>query len=392
MDRFKDFNATGIAPDGRLYAGDLNLMQDLVAALSDFAQTIDANVLRVGDSTLTLSKFGTDELWFSKMLRVTGILRGLGGLVAGTYTTTARNAIPAGSRPYGLIILNTTTNRYEINIGSDATPQWVGIGYGLADADVATGAAISGKKLDLVGSVVGRGLDSAKPSAAANPGMLYFSTDVNGGTLYRSDGSIWRADTPAQQHHTAHESGGTDQLSLAGRQVQTNRGTSPPASPAIGDIWIYPFTGGYWMFVYDSNETTYKWKFVGGSSMFSEILSDDTTNSTSYVDPGVNGPSITVPRAGDYEIEFGARVYSGNPSVGTSVYISLAIGATAPSDNDAISPEFTTANEQKNQSRKLVKTGLSASDVVKMQFKVAGAGNAAHIQNRWLSVKPRRVI
>jgi len=162
MDRFKDFDATGVAPNGRLYAGDLNLMQDLVAALSDFAQTIDANVLRVGDSSLSLSKFGTGELWFSNMLRVTGILRGLGGLVAGTYTTAARNSIPAGSRPYGLLILNTDTNRYEQNLGTDAVPDWQGVGRGIANADVAAAAAIARSKLDF-----GAGLVNSDIAAAA---------------------------------------------------------------------------------------------------------------------------------------------------------------------------------------------------------------------------------
>jgi len=38
------------------------------------------------------------------------------------------------------------------------------------------------------------GLDAAKPAAAsANNGVLYLSTDVNGGTLYRSNGSSWVA-------------------------------------------------------------------------------------------------------------------------------------------------------------------------------------------------------
>ena len=36
------------------------------------------------------------------------------------------------------------------------------------------------------------GLDSGKPAAAAaNEGILYFSTDINGGTLYRSNGATW---------------------------------------------------------------------------------------------------------------------------------------------------------------------------------------------------------
>lgn len=42
----------------------------------------------------------------------------------------------------------------------------------------------------------GRGLNAARPAAAAvNAGYRYFSTDVSGGTLYRSNGTIWEQES-----------------------------------------------------------------------------------------------------------------------------------------------------------------------------------------------------
>lgn len=124
MIRVKNFNSTGVAPDGRLYAGDLLAIQDAAAGLSDFTQTIDLATLRVGDSGIQLLKFGAADARISAALRTDGILRGLGGLFAGTFTTAQRDAIAAGSRPTGLIIYNTTTARHEVNTGSDAVPNW----------------------------------------------------------------------------------------------------------------------------------------------------------------------------------------------------------------------------------------------------------------------------
>jgi hypothetical protein len=147
MIRTKTFDSTGVAPGGRLFAGDLNLIQDVVAALSDFTQTHDVAILRVGDTSLALQKFGTGEMWFNSLLRVTGIFRALAGFVSGTYTTTARNAIPLGSRPYGLLILNSTTNRYEFNSGTDAAPVWTAMFSSIVDADIAAGANIAKSKL-----------------------------------------------------------------------------------------------------------------------------------------------------------------------------------------------------------------------------------------------------
>lgn len=123
MSRVKDFDATGVAPGGKLYAGDLNAIQDHYADLSNFTQTHDVATLRVGDSSLQLIKYGTGEFRLTGALRTDGILRGLGGLYSGQFTTAGRPS--AGSRPYGLAIFNTDTSRYEVNVGTDAAPNWL---------------------------------------------------------------------------------------------------------------------------------------------------------------------------------------------------------------------------------------------------------------------------
>jgi len=122
--RVKTFDSTGLAPNGRLYAGDLNAMQDMPADLYNLLQNVGVGTLVIGEASLQLVRYGAGEARLSGMLRTDGILRGLGGVYAGAYTTTQRDAIAAGIRPYGLIILNTTNNRIEWNSGTDAVPNW----------------------------------------------------------------------------------------------------------------------------------------------------------------------------------------------------------------------------------------------------------------------------
>src|SRR4051794_36154093 len=110
MNRVKSFDATGVAPSGRLYAGDLNGIQDAAAALMDLTQIHGVGTLEIGEVGLQIVRFGALEARLTGAFRIDGILRGLGGLLAGAFTTTARDAIALGSRPYGLVILNTTTN------------------------------------------------------------------------------------------------------------------------------------------------------------------------------------------------------------------------------------------------------------------------------------------
>lgn len=124
MSRFKTFDSTGLATAGRLYAGDLNAIQDLYADLFNLAQSAGVSSLAVGEVGLQLLHYGSGEARLSGAMRTDGILRGLGGLFAGAFTTAARNAIASGLRPFTLIIFNTDTNRFEYNAGTDASPNW----------------------------------------------------------------------------------------------------------------------------------------------------------------------------------------------------------------------------------------------------------------------------
>lgn len=115
-------------------------------------------------------RYGSGDARLTGAFRTDGIIRALGGIYLGAFTTTQRDAIPSGSRPYGLAILNTTTNRWELNLGTDAAPIWIGIGA----------------------STVTSGTLAARPGASnTNANTWYFATDVNGGTLYFSNGSSW---------------------------------------------------------------------------------------------------------------------------------------------------------------------------------------------------------
>jgi microcystin-dependent protein len=169
-------NATGVAPDGRWFAGDINALQDAVAAALDLAQTIGTGVLQIGETGLQLLRYGVGEARLTGALRTDGIIRALGGLYAGAFTTTQRDAIPAGFAPYGLQILNTTTNRYEWNKGSDAVRNWQPISEG------------AGSLVDTLGNI---------PSVGTVPiGTVFFATDQV--VDYVSNGAAWlRKSIPA---------------------------------------------------------------------------------------------------------------------------------------------------------------------------------------------------
>ena len=145
--RFKVFESTGLAPNGRLYAGDLNQIQDSYADQSNLSQEIGVAALTVGETSLKMIRYGPGEARVTGAMRTDGIFRGLGGLYAGAFTTAQRDAIPAGQRPYGLMTLNTTTNRYEWNSNTDASPSWVAIAPTLGSGSI-SGSMIQANSID----------------------------------------------------------------------------------------------------------------------------------------------------------------------------------------------------------------------------------------------------
>lgn len=149
MSRVKSFASTGVPPDGKLYAGDLNAMQDHFADASNFAQTVDVNILRFGQTDLQWLRYGAgaggivSEARLTGSMRADGIIRALGGFIGGTFTTATRDAIPAGGAPYGTLIINTNTNSYEWNSGTDGARAWVPIG-GILDGTVTDAKIVAG--------------------------------------------------------------------------------------------------------------------------------------------------------------------------------------------------------------------------------------------------------
>jgi hypothetical protein len=139
LSRVKTFDNTGLATAGRIYAGDLNSIEDHYADLYDLTQSFGASAIAIGESGLQLVRYGAGEARISGALRTDGIIRALGGLYAGAFTTTQRDAIAAGLAPYGLIILNTTTNAFEWNAGTDGARNWQ-----FLDAPIVVATSVAG--------------------------------------------------------------------------------------------------------------------------------------------------------------------------------------------------------------------------------------------------------
>ena len=178
---------------------------------------------------------------------------------------------------------------------------------------------------------------------------------------------------------------------VLGSQVQFSAGTSPPASPATGDLWYYQdvANGIYWLFRYNSSQTTYKWEFIGGSQTFALVQASETTTSVqpTFVDLATVGPSFTLPRAGDYDVWWTGR---GIHSAGGSAII-LRLMQNAAGVQDAYLGTPTASVEGSSPFGYARVSGAAANDVLKIKYAVNSAGTGTFLQ-RQLEVRPVRVI
>lgn len=169
------------------------------------------------------------------------------------------------------------------------------------------------------------------------------------------------------------------------------RVTSLPVAPVDGQEIIYvadAAKGVLWHLKYNaSSASIYRWEVVGASKLYAEFnTADNGTASTTYVSL-TNDPTVTVPLAGDYDIDFGAYCY-GDSATARATFMSIDSG-TAANDFEAVPWLVTSGVGQGPGSRRIGRTGVAASTVIRPKFRTVSA--TSFWTRRWLAVTPVRV-
>jgi hypothetical protein len=182
--------------------------------------------------------------------------------------------------------------------------------------------------------------------------------------------------------------------------------TALPLSPQDGqtvDLLADATNGVVWRFRYRAaSSSTYKWEFVGGAALYSEVqTSQNTLSGATYGDLTTAGPSVTLPtlpNGGDFDVTVGANIEVGYAiTSGNDVgYMSYAIGGTAASDSNAafVGAVVTTSNAGANTvsaSRTRRQTAVSGGTALVAKYRNTDASEAATFADRYLLVRPVRV-
>jgi hypothetical protein len=164
--------------------------------------------------------------------------------------------------------------------------------------------------------------------------------------------------------------------------------TSLPASPVDGQEVSYlvdATNGVVWQLKYRAATSgTAKWHSIGGASLYSENLVLDTTTSASFIDIA-GGPTLTIPVAGTYEVEYGARAWSSSSAQGA--HTGIFLGATPTEYLDSFAATAPTAYNAFRATR----ATLAASATVKLQYRGTAAANTYNFEKRWVRVRPVKI-
>lgn len=110
---------------------------------------------------------------------------------------------------------------------------------------------------------------------------------------------------------------------IEGPKLNWHLGSTPPANPVDGMIWLNNVIGGQdWMFVYDSSDMTYPWRFIGGPPLSGSTSVDATLGATGWL----AGTMITVPRSGVYCVSFVANCGATPTTVNLAIQWVIQVG------------------------------------------------------------------
>lgn len=172
----------------------------------------------------------------------------------------------------------------------------------------------------------------------------------------------------------------------------------PPGTPADGDIWAavdsLTVPTFVWYFRFANGATTYKWEFIGGSDAIVSVATAETTAATTFVALATAGPSFTLSRGGDYDIELQCDS-AGTAGTGAAMGYDVAgTGATYAKSAKAILGTNTTVGSIEDTLQATFReTAVAAATAIVSKYRAHSSGAFTNsFGNRFLRIRPVRII
>jgi hypothetical protein len=173
-------------------------------------------------------------------------------------------------------------------------------------------------------------------------------------------------------------------------------GTSLPGSPVDGQeaILVDSTTNPsyQWRFRYNAGSSSaYKWEFVGGAPLGANPAGLAVGYASTAFAQISSSPTLTLPRAGDYRVEFGAIVQCG---AGFTAVFEIYVRCTAGGAASTVAKLVPTAsNLGLSVASSYLFSGVAASTTAVVQGAISNTspGVASNFADAWMRATPRRV-
>lgn len=172
--------------------------------------------------------------------------------------------------------------------------------------------------------------------------------------------------------------------------------TTLPGSPTNGLLAVLTDSTTaptyQWLLEYDTTITgTYKWRFLGGQALINEVAGANSMGNvtgTVFASFGTATPTVTLPNAGVWLIDWGCTIYCSAAAV-YFAQVAPKFGASAVATNDMVRTGGAGQNIVFAAARKYTRTISAASTQVVLQGSCSsGAGNTITAENGWLACTP----
>lgn len=144
--------------------------------------------------------------------------------------------------------------------------------------------------------------------------------------------------------------------------------------------------GIYWDLTY-TEEAEYPWAKLGGPPLRSEVATDESTTSTTNVNLATEGPKLTSPLKGEYDVAWGFDGYT-SPAASAALEADLLIAGTTSGRFCEVTG-YSAAIAGSTAMTEFTTVQSSASIAFLVKYRTTAG--TAHFRQRWLRLDPRRV-
>lgn len=249
----------------------------------------------------------------------------------------------------------------------------------------------------------------ARPGLWSNTPTAYryqWQRTLPGGTYDPIEGADQQTYVPTEDDYSytlrvqvsASNAAGSASATTTDYLIGSRLVSSFPANPEDGQLATYQSAamaaqGVEWEFMYNATSTSpYKWEFVGGAPLAAEGSGPGANTNTSYSTGTTNIPSVAIPLAGDYRVQYSALGRADAQACYSDVFIAPHYGGTMITSSEFYMVGSCSSSIQvQSMSSSVRPTFATAGSNLDLRYRIQQASRSYNVSMMRIAATPIRV-